>query len=65
MAHDTVRKRVDLNADSVKWFEERYPESSLPAVLSLLFEKYREVATLTPSDYAAHAAKALQEDFDA
>jgi hypothetical protein len=59
---NVVRKRIELNQDTVDWFEATYPEGSLPATISMLFDKFREVNTLTPVQYAEAAARALSEE---
>lgn len=59
---NVVRKRIELNQDTVDWFETHYPEGSLPATISMLFDKFREVNTMTPSQYAEAAARALSEE---
>lgn len=62
MARNVIRKRVELNLETVQWFNAHYPESSLPAILSMLFDKFKDVNSLTPSDYAKLAAEAFQEE---
>jgi hypothetical protein len=62
MARNVVRKRIELNQDTVNWFEMTYPEGSLPATISMLFDKFREVNTTTPDEYARLAAVAFSEE---
>lgn len=59
-----VQRNVQLNEDDIKWFENTYPKASLSAILGLLLEKYRQVAIITPSDYANIAAKTLHEELE-
>lgn len=62
MARDVIRKGIELNKDDVDWFEEQYPKGSLSATISMLFEKFRQSNTHTPSDYADMAVRALNEE---
>lgn len=62
MARNIARKRVELNQDTVDWFESTYPKGSLSATLSMLFDKFREVNTTTPAEYAKLAAAAFSEE---
>lgn len=62
MAKNVVRKRVEFNQDTVDWFEAHYPEGSLSATVSMLFDKFKEVNTSTPAEYAKLAAEALSEE---
>jgi hypothetical protein len=64
MARNVIRKGIELDKDDVRWFNEQYPEGSLSGILSMLFSKFREVNTHTPSDYAQLAAKALSEELE-
>lgn len=61
MAKNVVRKRVEFNEDTVTWFTAHYPEGSLSATVSMLLDKFKEVNTLTPADYAKLAAEAFTE----
>lgn len=62
MARNVIRKRIELNLETVNWFEAHYPEGSLSATLSMLFDKFREVNNATPAEYAKLAAEAFQEE---
>ena len=62
MARNVVRKRIELNLDTVNWFEMHYPDGSLSATISILFDKFREVNTATPVEYAELAARAFSEE---
>lgn len=62
MARNIARKRVELNQATVDWFEATYPQGSLSATLSMLFDKFREVNTTTPAEYATLAAAAFTEE---
>jgi len=62
MARNVVRKRIELNEDTVNWFNTHYPEGSLSATVSMLFDKFMEVNTTTPAEYAKLAAAALNEE---
>jgi hypothetical protein len=64
MSLEVVRKGIELNKDDVEWFNEQYPKGSLSAVLSMLFSKFRDANTHTPSDYAKIAATALTEELN-
>ena len=62
MAKNVVRRRIELNEDTVNWFETHYPHGSLSATLSMLFDKFKEVNKATPAEYASLAAEAFQEE---
>jgi hypothetical protein len=62
MAKNVVRKRIELNQDTVDWFNNHYPEGSLSATISMLFDKFMEVNVTTPAEYASLAAAALNEE---
>lgn len=57
----TTRKWIELNNVDVDWFNEHYTGSHLNWILSLLLEEFRKSHSLTPTDYAAIAAKSLEE----
>ena len=62
MSRNVVRKRIELNEDTVDWFESQYPKGSLSATLSMLFDKFKEVNKATPAEYASLAAEAFNEE---
>jgi|GraSoiStandDraft_4_1057263.scaffolds.fasta_scaffold120446_3 hypothetical protein len=64
MARNVVRKGIELDKDDVRWFNEQYPEGSLSGIISMLFSKFREANTHTPSDYAEIAARTLSEELN-
>lgn len=59
-----IQRSIQLNEDDVRWFENTYPKASLAAILGLLLEKYRKVATMTPAMYAEIAAQELKEEIE-
>jgi hypothetical protein len=63
-SRNVIRKNVELNTDSVERFEIMYPEASLAAVISMLFDKFMEHSTVTPQHYIERAAKELSEDLN-
>jgi hypothetical protein len=46
-----IRKRVELNEENIKWYEETYPKGSLSWLCDLALQKFREAHTISPSDY--------------
>jgi hypothetical protein len=64
MSREVIRKRIELNQDDVDWFDETYPEGSLSGIISMLFSKFRDANTMTPTDYAKIAAAALREELE-
>lgn len=61
MARDVIRKGIELDKDDLEWFYSQYPEGSLTGIISMLFSKFREANTYTPSDYADMAVETLNE----
>lgn len=59
---NVIRKNVELNADNVEWFQRHYPQGSLAAMISMLFDKFVEANEKTPQEYAQIAAQELSED---
>lgn len=62
MATETIRKNLELNKATVDWFYETYPDANLSAIISQLFDRFREVTDRTPEYYINLAVESLKDE---
>lgn len=58
----TIERRVLLNEENIKKFDEHFPNGSLSWALDLLLGKFMDQYKHTPQEYADIAAKELKEE---
>lgn len=56
--------KIIVNKDDVEWFRDHYPNNSFSWLFTLLLEKFREVSTLTPADYAKLGAEEVRKGME-